>query len=118
MPGIVEREQNSFPLARQTVLNSKLFFETFDVSNFEFSIIFQSSSQLLSLGVRNSKISASVTRTAAAHPAPPGGCSQEGCCLAACAGPGGHPAFAATIIVILTASSGLWPAVELIHNMD
>ena len=30
--------------------------------------------------VRNSKISAAVTRMVAAHPAPPCGCSPEGCC--------------------------------------
>jgi hypothetical protein len=61
MAWIVEWEKNSFLRARQTVLNSKLFFKTFDASNFDFSILFQSSSELLSPGVLKSKICAAVT---------------------------------------------------------
>ena len=43
-------------------------------------IVFKKSSELLSVHCGNRTISAAVTRTAAAYPAPPGGCSLEGCC--------------------------------------
>ena len=75
-PRIVEWEQNSFSRARRTVLNSKLIFETFAARDFWFMIMFKTP---MNCYLNNSEISATVTQTAAAHPAPPGCCSPEGC---------------------------------------
>ena len=72
IPRIVEWEQNSF----SRVLNSKLIFETFAARNFWFGIIFKT---LMNCYLNNSNISATVTQTAAAHPAQPACCSPEGC---------------------------------------